>query len=186
MKDLSLHGALFGGALMVAIVSTLAFGKPGQAQDGSHAHVQEARDVGEYAGVRPGSSNTPPRAEAAQRSPATIVTWPGFEPTGGGRFFVQTTSPVSTEVIQEEGKVIVVLKNVRSHLRNTRRWLHTRFFNTPVLRARVERRGRNDLAFVFQMRTPATPQVTTSAGANGFQFVFVDFPAGNYATPITQ
>jgi hypothetical protein len=79
--------------------------------------------------------------------------------------------------------VEVVLKNARTHLRNNRRWLETRFFNTPVRRARIERRGRrgsNDLVFVFAMRQGATPTVTTGTGENGFQFLYVDFPAGDY------
>ncbi|MFK8000960.1 MAG: hypothetical protein AB8H86_15300 [Polyangiales bacterium] len=144
------------------------------------AVVQEARDVGEYAGVRPGANNTPPRAQAARNARNTVVTWPGFEPRGGGRFFVQTTGNIITEVNQSEGRVEVVLKNARTHLRNTRRWLETRFFNTPVRRARIERRGRNDLVFVFAMRQSSTPTVTTGTGENGFQFLYVDFPAGDY------
>lgn len=175
-RRLSLFGAFLG-----ALACAFLFWPHAEAQ--GTAVVREARDVGEYAGVRPGSSSTPPRARAARNSRSTVVTWPGFEPRGGGRFFVQTTGTVMTEVQQSEGRVEVILKNTRTHLRNTRRWLETRFFNTPVRRARIERRGRNDLAFVFAMRQGSMPTVTTGTGANGFEFLYVDFPAGDYLPP---
>lgn len=166
------------GALSAALACALLLWPRAEAQ--GTAVVQEARDVGEYAGVRPGTNNRPPRSGAAQSARGTVVTWPGFEPRGGGRFFVQTTGTIITEVHQSEGRVEVVLKNARTHLRNTRRWLETRFFNTPVRRARIERRGRNDLVFVFAMRQNAAPTVTTGTGVNGFEFLYVDFPAGDY------
>lgn len=172
------------GVLSVALACVLLLWPRAEAQ--GTAVVQEAREVGEYAGVRPGANNRPPRAQAARNASGTVVTWPGFEPRGGGRFFVQTTGTIITEVHQSEGRVEVVLKNARTHLRNTRRWLETRFFNTPVRRARIERRGRrgrrgsNDLVFVFAMRQGSTPSVTTGTGENGFQFLYVDFPAGDY------
>lgn len=166
------------GALSAALACVLLLWPRAEAQ--GTAVVQEAREVGEYAGVRPGANNTPPRAQAARNARNTVVTWPGFEPRGGGRFFVQTTGNIITEVHQSDGRVEVVLKNARTHLRNTRRWLETRFFNTPVRRARIERRGRNDLVFVFAMRQGSAPTVTTGTGENGFQFLYVDFPAGDY------
>lgn len=166
------------GALSASLAGVLLLWPRAEAQ--GTAVVQEARDVGEYAGVRPGANNTPPRARAARNARNTVVTWPGFEPRGGGRFFVQTTGNIITEVHQSDGRVEVVLKNARTHLRNTRRWLETRFFNTPVRRARIERRGRNDLVFVFAMRQGSTPSVTTGTGEGGFQFLYVDFPAGDY------
>lgn len=166
------------GALCAALACVLLLWPRAEAQ--GTAVIQEAREVGEYAGVRPGTSNAPPRAQRARNARGTVVTWPGFEPRGGGRFFVQTTGSIVTEVHQSEGRVEVVLKNAQTHLRNTRRWLETRFFNTPVRRARIERRGRNDLVFVFAMRQGATPSVTTGTGEGGFAFLYVDFPAGNY------
>ena len=149
------------------------------------ATVHDARPVGAYRGVRPGSANTPPRSAAAGRNRNTVVTWPGFDPRGGGRFFVQTTGNITTEVQVLDGRVEVLLRNVRTHLRNTRRSLETRFFNTPVVRARIERRGRHDLAFVFTMRSGATPSVTTGQGEGGYQFLYVDFPAGQYLAEST-
>lgn len=93
---------------------------------------------------------------------------------------MQVSDTVQTDIQRTEGRVEVVLRQTRVHLRNSRRPLETRFFNTPVTRATVERRGRHDLAIVFNMRGDATPRVTTEAGQNGYHFVFIDFPAGSW------
>lgn len=135
--------------------------------------------------MRPGAGHSPPREAAARRlatsgrSPVNVLTWPGFEPRAGGRFFLQTTGSVTTETRATDGRFEVLLRGARTHLRNTRRPLVTRFFNTPVTEARIEGRGR-DLAFVFHLRTASVPSVSESAGENGYRYLYVDFPAGNY------
>lgn len=158
------------------------------AQDGT-AFVAPSRSVGEYAGVKPGSNNPPPRVARVNRARskntgrrATLLTWPGFEQRQGGssRFFLQVSSLIVTEQNSTNNRFELILRNANTHVGNTRRWLETRFFNTPVLRARVERRGRRDLAVVFHLRANVTPQVSTAPGAGGFHFIFVDFPSGNY------
>ncbi len=174
--------------LAVGLAALVATGRTQAQTDGdSHASVSPTRRVGEYAGVRSGSAQAPPRARAvtrarAARRPATLITWPGFEPRADGtsRFFLQLSGPAQHETHSSDGKFEVVLHGVRTHLRNTRRWLRTQHFNTPVQRARVERRGRNDLAFVFHLRAGSVPSVTSSAGEGGYQYVYVDFPAGNF------
>ncbi|MCC6874880.1 MAG: hypothetical protein IT378_11295, partial [Sandaracinaceae bacterium] len=116
-----------------------------------------ARPVGSYDGVEPGEAQPPPAMNRLGRPrrrgrpvPAAILTWPGFQPLGdgGSRFFVQTTQPVATRVLVEDARVVVVFPRTTIHLRNSARWLETRFFSTPVLRARLERRGR-DMALVL-------------------------------------
>ena len=118
-----------------------------------------------------------------------ILTWPGFSPLGdgGSRFFVQTTEPIMPEVRTEERRVVVVFPRTAIHLTNSRRWLETRFFNTPVLRARLERR-RRDMALVMQLRGDFTvqPRVSTEAAPGGnFHYVYIDFPAGDYAPVVS-
>ncbi|MAQ18623.1 MAG: hypothetical protein CMN30_27985 [Sandaracinus sp.] len=173
--------ALAGLATFVVLVgAALAYGVA-QAQDDGTAVVVPARDVGDYDGVRPGSDNPPPRENAAKalaaRSPVSVLTWPGFQMTANGsRFFLQTTSAPMTENRPGEGRYEVLIKNARTHVRNTRRWLDTRFFATPVRRARIERRGRHDLAFVFELREAAVPSVTSQPGQDGYTFLCVDFP----------
>lgn len=150
---------------------------------------EEARPVGSYAGVEPGEAEAPPAYPRVQRRrerrprPASILTWPGFAPLGdgGSRFFIQTTDPVMPEVRTEDGRVVLLFRNTTVHLRNSTRWLETRFFNTPVLRARLERR-RRDMAFVMHMRAPGAPRVTTERSPDGtFHYVYVDFAPGDYA-----
>ena len=164
------------------------------AQEGT-AFVAPSRSVGEYAGVKPGSNNPPPRIARVNRARsknrgrrATLLTWPGFEQraNGGSRFFLQVSSLIVTEQSSGENRFELILRNSTTHVGNTRRWLETRFFNTPVTRARVERRGRRDLAVVFHLRSNVSPQVSTGPGAGGFHFIFIDFPPGNYAAADTR
>jgi hypothetical protein len=144
--------------------------------------VRDPRATGEYAGVAPENQHTPPRHGAVQRSQSgTLITWPGFQmrADGGSRFFLQVSHPPQTELVRTEGRVELLVRGTSTHVRNTRRPLETRFFNTPVTRARIERRSR-DLAFVFDLRADVTPTVSQQAGANGYHFVIVDFPRGTY------
>ncbi|MEM9069864.1 MAG: hypothetical protein AAGE52_15235 [Myxococcota bacterium] len=161
-------------------LSAIAFSATAQR---GNAVVSPARNVGDYAGVRPGSANQPPRMSRVQarRENARLLTWPGFEMRdNGSRFFLQLSTLIPTETTTSEGQFEVLLRGVTTHVRNTRRPLITRFFNTPVLSARVERRGRSDLAMVFKMRTPSTPRISNAPGQDGFYFIYIDFPSGNY------
>lgn len=175
MRTRILH--VLGGGALVAIASASVLAQ--------RAEISPTRDVGQYAGVTPGTANPPPRVGAVARArPAKLLTWPGFQAMAGGgsRFFLQVSGPVEFESRSSEGRFELVLKNTRAHLRNTFRPLDTRFFQTPVNTAKVERR-RRDLAVVFQLRGASTPNVTQGVGEGGFHFVYVDFPAGNWATP---
>lgn len=163
---------------------------------------REPHELSEYSGVVPGEGDHPPaegrirRGSRGRRAPATVATWPGFQPagpTGGSRFFVQTTAPITTSVSSSSGRVEITFPNTRTHLSNTRRWLETEFFDTPVLRAHFERRGRHDLVLVFFLRnaiggsTPvsATPSVTSGTDSSGYFFTYIDFPAGRWIeTPV--
>ena len=140
-----------------------------------------------YPGVVPGTGNPPPRARATRAARANrLMTWPGFQfrPDGASRFFVQTNQPIQVESRRTGGRFIVVLKNTRIHLRNNRNPLETRFFNTPVTRAHVERHGR-DVWLVLTMRADVTPQVHSEAGPGGYHFVYVELPAGSFLPPPT-
>lgn len=142
--------------------------------------------ISEYGGVTPGVSHPPPRAgrlasRRGARARAEIITWPGFQSQSGGgsRFFVETTGPVTTEVHTSEGRVEIIFHETTVHLSNSRRWLETQFFETPVVRARLERR-RRDMVLVMQMRAGATPTISQSTDANGYHFTYIDFAAGHY------
>ncbi len=99
---------------------------------------------------------------------------------GQSRVFVQTSKPVHMETRAESGRFVLVLKNTRIHLENNQRPLETRYFNTPVNRVHVERRGK-DLVVMIELRSNVQPTMRDEAGVDGFQYTFVDFPAGSYA-----
>ncbi|MEO0323908.1 MAG: hypothetical protein AAF447_13190 [Myxococcota bacterium] len=162
--------ALLGGVTVAA--GALAQGE---------GYLAPARSVGDYAGVSPGGTNPPPSEARARRAGAALVTWPGFDPElGGGRFFLQLTAPVESTTQASPGRFEVILRNVGTHVRNTRRPLITRFHDTPVDQARVERRGRQDLAFVFTLRRDVRPSVRQADGPGGYRYLFIDWPEGQY------
>jgi hypothetical protein len=141
-----------------------------------------------YGGVSPGSGNPPPAQgrlagpRRARRAASVVLTWPGFQmqPDGSSRFFVQSSGPVETEIRESGERLEIVFRNATIHLRNSALWLETRHFETPVERARLERRGR-DMVLVMHRRALVAPRVSTGAGADPtFQYVYVDFPAGQY------
>ncbi len=166
---------------MFAVAAGLAGVALAQDTPGPGEGVTQERPVGSYAGVAPGSGNTAPRSPSPGGQGPLLMTWPGFQqrPDGASRFFLQTTAPVQVEQRTEEGRFVLLMKNTGLHLRNNRRPLETRYFNTPVSRATVERRGR-DLALVLDLRAPVTPMVSQERAGTGFNFVFLEFPAGSY------
>ncbi|MFW5877060.1 MAG: AMIN domain-containing protein [Myxococcota bacterium] len=135
-----------------------------------------------YKGVTPGSEEEPPRSKRARKSRVHLMTWPGFQMRSGGgsRVFVQTSREPEFETERKSGRFVVVLEKTRVHLRNNRRTLETRYFNTPVTRVKVKKRG-EDLAIVLELRAEVRPKVTTKADPKGpFHYVIVDLPAGQW------
>jgi len=131
-----------------------------------------------YAGVTPGSEsseNLPPKAEEIPEG-ALMLTWPGFMMhKDGSCFFVQTSKPVKFGTQKSEGRLDLVLHDTRVHLKNNFLPLETQFFDTPVMRATVQPKGKKDLVMVFEMREDATPTITQKKGKDGFNYVFVKF-----------
>jgi len=181
-------------ALGAALPVLAQNGSTSSSTEGGHAHVAPTHPLGSYQGVTPGESDAPPaeararrRAEAARSgrrrrsAPVHLLTWPGFQAheDGSSRFFLQTSSTVETSTSRAPGRFELILKNTRVHLRTNRLPLETRYFNTPVVRALVERRG-HDLAIVFVLRAEVAPRISTETASNGYHYVFVDFPAGDY------
>ncbi|KPK12922.1 MAG: hypothetical protein AMJ62_15730 [Myxococcales bacterium SG8_38] len=157
------------GKMVTVAMLVIALGSPAAA----------GADAASYAGVTPGSEtsdNLPPKAEEIPEG-ALMLTWPGFmmRKEGGSRFFVQTSRPVEVATKKSENRFELVLRNTRVHLSNNYRPLETEFFDTPVRRATVQRRGKKDLVMVFELRAEATPSVTQEKGKDGFNYVFVDF-----------
>jgi hypothetical protein len=129
--------------------------------------------------VTPGSEssdNLPPKAEEIPEG-ALMLTWPGFmmHKDGGSCFFVQTSQPVETAYKRSEGRLELVLRNTRVHLKNNYRPLETQFFDTPVMRATVQRKSQKDVVMLFEMREDVMPAITQKKGKDGFNYVFVKF-----------
>lgn len=131
-----------------------------------------------YAGVTPGSEtseNLPPKADEIPEG-ALMLTWPGFMMLeDGSSFFIQTSKPVKFGTKKSEGRLELILHHTRVHLKNNFLPLETQFFDTPVIRATVQRKGKKDLVMVFEMREDATPSITQKIGKDGFNYVFVKF-----------
>ncbi len=133
----------------------------------------------QYEGVTPGAEdaeNLPPKAEEIPEN-ALMLTWPGFMmlKDGGSCFFVQTSKPVDVASRKSEGKFELVFRNTQVHLKNTFLPLETQFFDTPVLRATMERKGQKDVVMTLEMRKDATPTIAQKKGKDGFNYVFVTF-----------
>jgi len=178
-----------GLALIVALGAPgVALAQPepaqGRPQIASVRPAEQPHAVGQYAGVVPGEARQPSHVAARTGAPPILLTWPGFQgrADGASRIFIQTSAPVQYEARSEAGRYVILFRGLRVPVRNNGRTLETRFFNSPVTRARIERR-RRDIALVLELRADVTPTVSVEAGANGYQFLFVTFPAGSYLPP---
>lgn len=137
-----------------------------------------------YPGVIPGTGHPPPAAARAAREPKAVLTWPGFQLTeAGSRIFVQSTRPIEWTRADQDGRVVIVVRNARIHLTNSRRPLVTEHFpTTPVAQAKLERHGR-DVHLVIELKVATIAGVSTRDGGDGYWYLYVDFPAGQYGEP---
>jgi hypothetical protein len=138
----------------------------------------EGHAVGVYGGVTMGGDHAPPRGRAAHGMPS--VTWPGFQMRADGKssVFVQSTVPLSVQPIKGERKWTVELGEVRVEGTN-RLPLDTHFFNSPVTRVALARVGRKTM-LELTMRADVEPRVSVVDGKNGYHFLSLEFPAGQY------
>ncbi len=131
-----------------------------------------------YGGVNPESEtaeNLPPKAEEIPED-AVMLTWPGFlMQEDGSTFFVQTSKEVRFGTQKSEGRLELMIYNIRVHLKTNYLPLETQYFDTPVTRATVQRAGKG-VRVVFEMREDALPTVTQKKGKDGFNYVYVKFP----------
>lgn len=136
-----------------------------------------------YTGVCPGKSSVPDGI-AAQPGGAALVTWPGFQQlaNGGSRVFIQTSVPVNPTLGREGSTLQVTLPGVSLPPGNARRPLDTSFFNTPVKSVHAKVRKGAGVVIEVELRSKASvsPSLHSEKAANGYFFVYLDFPAGNY------
>jgi len=137
---------------------------------------------GHYRGVVPGKSHLPPRARRLKRTRRNFVTWPGFEPLAhGSRIFIQSTRPVTYRRADEPNRIVLILERTRINLRNNRNPLVTEHFNTPVAEAYLRHRQRAT-ELVIEMKVDVSPRIH-HVSENGYHFLFLEFPSGNYPIP---
>ena len=132
--------------------------------------------AGAYPGVVPGTDNCP-AVPASPNAAEPTITWPGFQTLAGGgsRVFVQSTAPLGSELVRKGRTLKIALGPARLSHRNNARPLDTRFFDTPVARAYVKV-NKGQATLYVELRRDAEPMVSTAPGADGYYFLYVDFP----------
>lgn len=142
---------------------------------------------GSYMGVKPGGDEAPGIHAKPGQQPAA-VTWPGFQMQrdGSSRVFLQTTVPVDPNVSAGNRKVIVDLGDAQIVGRTNRLPIYTQFFNTPVTTIELKRdRKSKRTKLVITLRADVQPRVSSEVAQSGFNFVYFDFPAGQYVSTAT-
>lgn len=99
----------------------------------------------------------------------------------GSQVFLQTTQTVTFERGKwSKSAMTFLLKGCRIHMANNRRKIDTRFFATPVTSVSAKQKGR-DVEIRIALREPVSAEPRTQTGAEGTQFVVLDFPPGKAA-----
>lgn len=133
-----------------------------------------------YDGVVPGATGKNPLPSAPDGGPYLV--WTGFQMTASGsQVFLQTTQTVAFERGKwSKSAMTWLLKGCRIHMANNRRKIDTRFFATPVTSVSAKQKGR-DVEIRIAMREPASVDPRSQTGAEGTQFIVLDFPPGKAA-----
>ena len=135
-----------------------------------------------YHGTIPGGGNTLPRVEEIRNLPGNWVTWPGFimRPDGGSRIFLQTTHQLEYTQTTKKNRTYLQFTDASIHLSNNQNPLVTIHFNTPVRRAYLKRKHKKKVDLVIEMKVAATPSITQYVDQDGYNYLIVDFPPGEY------
>ncbi|MCK9459353.1 MAG: hypothetical protein M0R80_06910, partial [Proteobacteria bacterium] len=167
-------------AVTTALAQTQAEWRDAKEGEGSAQGLVLAQS---YHGTVPGLGNQLPRVEEVKGKPGNWITWPGFlmRPDGGSRLFLQTTKELAFEKITKKNRVQLQFKETRVHLDNNRNPLVTVNFNTPLRTAYLKRHAKR-VDLVMELKTPAEIVVTQHVDPDGYCYLFVDFPPGQYST----
>ena len=148
-----------------------------------------------YPGVDPEKGGIAPLMEKARKSKINVVTWPGFQMipgNGGSRVFVQILKGSTIDAVDQPVRVedppfkvgpntlvyrfpesIVLLKNNYNPL-------ISKYFNTPVLKAKMKR-FKKRVYLVIELRTAASPlREKFIPYQNDLYFFFIEFEPGSY------
>ena len=136
--------------------------------------------------VREGTTRTW-RSEAS----APELLWTGFHATReGSEISIQTSAPVALEPIDTTlpsgpGEAMFVIKHCRAIRRTDRLPLETRFFDSPVTRVAVTRRG-GDLRLVVSLRQAVNVVTHKEPGPAGSWFWVLTFPRPGQDGPLAS
>ncbi|QQR89233.1 MAG: hypothetical protein IPJ88_13605 [Myxococcales bacterium] len=158
----------FVGLLSVTVVSGVSAENSKEKKEGSVPQ-------GQYKGVVPGVSEVP--AHVAKPGRPVKATWPGFQmrKDGSSRLFLQLTGPTDTNLLQTNAGFDVHIKSAKIQGKNTRRKLDTRFFDTPMVEARLVKK-KNDLYLKVIEREKVMPKLSTELNKEGYYYLYLDFP----------
>ncbi len=133
--------------------------------------------IGFYSGVRPGNDTPPPIAAKTFGSSPAVLTWMGFERTAtGSRVFFQLNAEVEHRLEQKGLTIMVRLPNTTVNVKNNRRPLDLRFFNTPVRLVTLRHVGSDAVATISLKREAAPSRVSLVPGASGYKLLVLEFP----------
>lgn len=171
-----------------ALVWLVPFALAAQEPQLDKSEPETPNSVGVYQGVVPGTVN-PPAVKVPPGGQIRQATWPGLQmlANGGSRIFVQLTSKTEVQFEMQPDKMVLTLKNTAIAGPTNAFPLETRYFNTPVKRARLKAKDRDTL-LILDLRREITPIVSNEGARDGYFFVYLDFPAGNYLSeaPLTE
>jgi len=142
----------------------------------------------DYAGTKPGSGNNLPRVEELKSKSGIWVTWPGFTmmPDGSSRLFIQTTVKVKYKLVKKNKQIQIKLKNAKVYLSNNRNPLVTTHFNTPLNRAYLKKQRKKSVDLIMKLRKKTSPKISQTVDSDGFYYLFIDFPKGDYKVEKTE
>ena len=135
-----------------------------------------------YTGTKPGTGNHLPRVAELKTKTGSWITWPGFQmkPDGGSRIFIQTTQPLQYTLRSTAKRITLKISGAKIHLSNNRNPLVTTWFNTPVQKSRLRNAGKNKVDLILDLKGQATPAVSQLSDEDGFHYLFIDFPPGEW------
>jgi hypothetical protein len=152
-----------------------------EAQDSTQEAPSPSPSQTDYQGTTPGGGNSLPRVDELKGIQEAYITWPGFMmlPEGGSRIFVQTTKPLKYTQKQDSKEITLSFADTKIFLSNNKNPLIMTYFNTPVQKVYVKQAGKR-AELVIELKTSAHAGVVQTFVDDGYNYVFVDFPAGQY------
>jgi hypothetical protein len=175
-----LSSMIVASAASTALAQTQDDWRAAQAQSGEPPKLVLEQS---YHGTTPGAGNALPRVEEIKGKEGNWVTWPGFmmRPDSGSRLFLQATKDLTYEKTVTKNRVRLVFKDAQVFLHNNSNPLVTMNFNTPLKTAYLKRHKKS-VELVMELKVPAEVVITQASDADGYCYLFVDFPIGAFET----